>query len=133
MARKRTPELDARMQPSEWMSVIAEKYGIPSIDLSQWDFDPDVLKLLPREFVAARYVFPVNVTVPKDRNQEVIILAMADPGDEAARKEAEFMTSRSAVVVVTTHESIEQAIADHYDGRKRKTAPDDDDPDDPDE
>lgn len=114
MASRKEPLTDTKMAPDEWLEVLSDKWDLPPIDLSQYDYDPAVLGLLPREFVVKHYVFPVNVNQPKDRKEEVLIVAMADPGDDAARKQAEFLSSRALMIVVTTHESIEQAIAKHY-------------------
>lgn len=113
MARK-PPVLDAKMSEKEWIDYMAEKWNLPAIDLSQWSFDPAVLEILPKEFVAKRYVFPVNLADGKDGKGDVLIAAMADPGDLAAREEASFLAQRPLIVVVTSHESIDAAVSEHY-------------------
>lgn len=118
MVGPKKPLSDTRMPPNEWLEVLSQKWHLPPIDLAHYDYDPAVLGIFPRDFVAKHYVFPVNVNQPKDRKDEVLIVAMADPGDDGAKKQAEFLASRSLVVVVTTHESIERAIAKHYDRRE---------------
>ena len=112
MADRKPPLLDARMPQSEWLRLLGEKWGLMPIDLMEYEFDPEVLKILPRDVVEKRAVFPVNTG--KDGDREVLVLAMADPGDHAAREEAQFLAQRPVMVVVTTHESIAAALAKHY-------------------
>src|SRR4029077_58701 len=67
-------------------SVLTRQFGVSLIDLSTSQIDPDVVKLLPREYVVRYQVVPVR------RNGNVLSVAMNDPNDVLVMDDLQFRT-----------------------------------------
>ena len=78
------------IEEDELTAFLSKQYGVPSINLSAFEIDPDVLKILPKEDVSRHQVIPVN------RSGNTLIIAMSDPsGDQSAgRISGEDLASR---------------------------------------
>lgn len=112
-SKQQPGSFDGKLTDEEWLRVLAEKWNVPAIDLDVYEIPDEALALIPREMIARRKVFPVNVA--QDGEEEILILAMADPADAEAREEASFIADRRIVVVATTDECIDRALARHQD------------------
>src|SRR5258705_7539338 len=60
---------------NELTSFLSKQYGVPSINLGEFDIDPAVISLIPKEVAEKHQVIPVN------RAGSTLILAMADPSN----------------------------------------------------
>jgi type IV pilus assembly protein PilB len=76
--------------------------------LNDFDIDPDVLKLVPKEVVVRHQVIPVN------RAGQNLIVAMADPSNIYAIDDVKFVTNLNIDVVVASEPAIEEAIEKYY-------------------
>src|SRR5947199_10802437 len=56
-------------------SFVAKQYSLPSINLSELDIEPQVLKLVPREICEKHQVIQIK------RNGPTLVVAMADPSN----------------------------------------------------
>ena len=93
---------------NELTSFLSKQYGVPSVNLSDIDLDPDVLKLLPKEVVTRHQVVPVN------RSGSTLIVAMADPSNIFAIDDIKFITKFHIEVVVASEQAIADAIEQYY-------------------
>src|SRR5262249_48052755 len=88
---------------------LARQYSLPSINLGDFEIDPDVLKLVPKEVAMKHMVVPVN------RAGATLIVAMSDPSNIFAIDELKFLTQYNIEPVVAAEASIEEAISRYYD------------------
>ncbi|MDA3901851.1 MAG: type IV-A pilus assembly ATPase PilB [Desulfuromusa sp.] len=97
------------VQEHDLASFLSKHYGVPSIDLTQFDVDPAVVALVPAE-VAQKYQL-----VPINRAGATLIVAMADPSNIFAIDDIKFMTGFNVEVVVAAEAAIKDAIDKFYD------------------
>ncbi|NVB36850.1 type IV-A pilus assembly ATPase PilB [Pseudenhygromyxa sp. WMMC2535] len=96
------------LQESELTDFLSKQYGVPSITLDDFEIDPEVIELVPRE-VASKHVL-----IPVQRANNSLIVAMADPSNIYAIDDVKFMTSLHIEPVVSTDAAIEAAIERYY-------------------
>lgn len=96
------------IEESELTSFLSKQYGVPSINLKDFDIDPDVLKLISKEVAQKHQVIPVN------RAGASLILAMSDPSNIFAIDDIKFVTGYNVEVVVASEQAIREAIERYY-------------------
>jgi len=84
-------------------------YGVPAINLDEFEIDDDVIKLVPRELAHRHQMLPIN------RAGSTLIVAMSDPSNLAAVDDIKFSTGYNVEVVVASDEAIRGAIERYYD------------------
>src|SRR5438093_8725038 len=88
--------------------MLSQQFGVPSIDLSHFEIDPSVIKIVPGE-VARKYgVLPVNKT------GATLTIAMGDPTNVFAMDDIKFMTGYNVEPVVASEMALRKAIDRHY-------------------
>ncbi|SEA81453.1 type IV pilus assembly protein PilB [Desulfuromusa kysingii] len=97
------------VQEHDLASFLSKHYGVPSIDLAEFDVDPAIVSLVPAE-VAQKYQL-----VPINRAGATLIVAMADPSNIFAIDDIKFMTGFNVEVVVAAEAAIKDAIDKLYD------------------
>ena len=90
-------------------SFLSKHYGVPSINLAEFDVDPAVISLIPAA-VAQKYQL-----VPINRAGATLIVAMSDPSNIFAIDDIKFMTGFNVEVVVAAEAAIKEAIDSYYD------------------
>ena len=89
-------------------AVLSRQYGVPSINLSFYEVDPAVIKLIPQE-TAVRYQI-----VPLSRVGSTLTIAMTDPTNVFAMDDIKFMTGFNVEPVVASETAITEAIDKFY-------------------
>jgi type IV pilus assembly protein PilB len=89
-------------------SVLSRQYGVPSINLSYFEIDPSVIKLIPIE-TAQKYL-----VVPLSRVGSTLTVATADPTNVFAMDDIKFMTGFNVEPVVASEASILEALEKYY-------------------
>jgi len=97
------------LQETELTDFVAKQYGLPSIELAEFEIDRDVIKLIPEEVAIKHTVIPVN------RAGSTLILATADPSNIFAIDDIKFLTGYNVEVVVSSELAIKAAIDKYYD------------------
>ncbi len=97
------------VQEHDLASFLSKHYGVPSIDLSEFDVDPAVVELVPAEVAQKYQLIPIN------RAGATLIVAMADPSNIFAIDDIKFMTGFNVEVVVAAEAAIKDAIDRLYD------------------
>jgi type IV pilus assembly protein PilB len=92
----------------EITGVLSRQYGVPAINLSYYEVDPAVIKLVPQE-TAVRYQ-----VVPLSRVGSTLTIAMADPTNVFAMDDIKFMTGLKVEPVVASENAIVEAIDKFY-------------------
>src|SRR5512140_60323 len=88
--------------------TLSAQFGVPSINLSHFEIDPNVLKLVAPEVARKYNILPVNKT------GATITIAMADPTNVFAMDDIKFMTGYNVEPVVASEIALQQAIDRHY-------------------
>jgi type IV pilus assembly protein PilB len=89
-------------------SFLAKQYGVPAINLKDFDIEEEVLKLIPRATADKHICIPVN------RAGASLIIAMADPSNIFAIDDIKFLTGYNVEVVVAPEQAIKEAIERYY-------------------
>ncbi|MFH1809325.1 MAG: type IV-A pilus assembly ATPase PilB [Pseudomonadota bacterium] len=96
------------IEESELTAFLSKQYGVPAIDLNDFEIDPDVIKLVPRDVVDKHLIIPVN------RAGASLIVAMSDPSNIFAIDDIKFLTGYNIEVVVAAEGAIRAAIEKYY-------------------
>ena len=96
------------IEETELTAFLSKQYGVPSINLSEFDIDSEVIKLVPRDVAEKHQVIPVN------RAGASLIVAMADPSNIFAIDDLKFLTGYNIEVVVASDGAIREAIGRYY-------------------
>lgn len=97
------------IKEDELAAFLSKQYGVPSINLSEFEIDSAVIRLLPAEVAQKYQIIPIN------RAGSTLIVAMADPSNIFAIDDIKFMTGYNVEVVVAPEASIKNAIDKYYD------------------
>ncbi len=97
------------LKEQELVNILSKQYGIPAVNLENFQIDPEVVKLVPQELVDKYRVMPIN------RVGSTIIVAIEDPSNMFAVDDIKFITGYSVEVVVAAPSAIKAAIDKHYD------------------
>ena len=95
-------------QDEEIASLLSRQYGVPSINLSEFDIDAGVIKLVPAA-TAQKYEI-----VPVSRVGATLTIAMSDPTNVFAVDDIKFMTGYNVEPVVAAQTAIVTAIDRYY-------------------
>jgi type IV pilus assembly protein PilB len=89
-------------------ALLSKQYGVPSINLAQFDIDAAIVKLIPAE-TAHKYQI-----VPLSRAGATLTIAMTDPTNVFAMDDIKFMTGYNVEPVVASETAVADAIARYY-------------------
>ena len=84
------------------------QYGIPDIDLDQFEIDEEATKTLPIETCQKHCVVPVS------RSGNTLVVAFADPTNMFVRDDLQFISKCKIEPVVAAESAIMRAIEKHY-------------------
>ncbi len=96
---------------------LSRQYGVPAVNLGDFEVDPEVIKLIPKDVADKHQVLPIN------RAGSTLIVAMCDPSNIFAIDDIKFLTGYNVETVVASEDSIAKAIEQHY-GAVAKAAED---------
>ena len=100
---------DALISEADLTSFLSKQYGVPTINLADYEVEPAVIKIIPAEVAHKYQIVPVN------RAGSTLIIAMSDPSNIFAIDDIKFMTGYNVEVVVVAESSIKTAIDKLYD------------------
>src|SRR5690348_2601504 len=96
------------VKDEEITALLSKQYGVPSINLSQFEIDPAIVKLIPAE-TAQKYQI-----VPLSRAGATLTIAMTDPTNVFAMDDIKFMTGYNVEPVVASETAVADAITRYY-------------------
>jgi type IV pilus assembly protein PilB len=97
------------LDETELTDFVAKQYGVPSINLEEFEIDPSVIELVPEDVAQKHVVIPVN------RAGSTLILATSDPSNIFALDDIKFLTGYNIQPVVASEEAIRRAMDQYYD------------------
>jgi type IV pilus assembly protein PilB len=89
-------------------ALLSRQYGVPSIDLPQFEIDAAVIKMIPVETAQKYQVIPVS------RTGATLTIAMTDPTNVFAMDDIKFMTGYNVDPVVASESGVLEAIQKYY-------------------
>src|SRR3954468_20590782 len=92
----------------EITGLLSKQYGVPSINLSQFEIDVSVIELLPSDTVHKYQVIPLS------RAGATLTIAITDPTNVFAIDDIKFMTGCHVEPVVASETSVLEAIRRYY-------------------
>jgi type IV pilus assembly protein PilB len=101
------------VKDEELTALLSKQYGVPSINLAQFEIDPAVIKLIPAE-TAQKYQI-----IPLSRAGATLTIAMTDPTNVFAMDDIKFMTGYNVEPVVASETAVSDSIARYYSGPKQ--------------
>ncbi|HWK10259.1 MAG TPA: type IV-A pilus assembly ATPase PilB [Vicinamibacterales bacterium] len=96
------------LKDEEITNLLSRQYGVPSINLSQFDVDPAIIKLIPTE-TAQKYEI-----IPLSRAGATLTIAMTDPTNVFAMDDIKFMTGYNVEPVVASERAVAEALQRYY-------------------
>src|SRR3954454_8882920 len=90
---------------------LSRQYGVPAINLAEFELEPEVVALIPKDVATKHRVVPVNRAGPS------LIVAMADPSNILAIDDLKFVTGYNIEVVVASEMAIAAALEKYYASR----------------
>ncbi len=100
---------DSLISEGDLTSFLSKQYGVPTINLADYEVEPAVVKIIPPDVAHKYQIVPVN------RAGSTLIIAMSDPSNIFAIDDIKFMTGYNVEVVVVAESSIKSAIDKLYD------------------
>ena len=95
---------------TELTSFLSKQYGVPSVNLADFEIDDEVIALISRDVADKHTVIPIN------RIGSSVVVAMSDPSNIYAIDELKFITGFNIEVVVASEVAIRDAIERYYTG-----------------
>ncbi len=92
----------------EITAILSRQYGVPSINLSFFDVDPSVIRLIPIETAQKYQILPLS------RLGNTLTLAMIDPTNVFAMDDIKFMTGFNIEPVVASETALRESIDKYY-------------------
>ena len=93
---------------TEVTKMLARQYRMPAVDLSRFEVDPKILKLLPGDIATKHAVLPLK------REGRTLTVAIADPNNVAAIEDIKFITRMDVFPVVAGEYTLRNAIERYY-------------------
>jgi CheY-like chemotaxis protein len=101
------------IEEGELASVLAEKHGVPGVDLSHCAIPLDLLDLVPRVVAEGDLILPLSLDGGR------IHLAMAQPWDDRVTAEVRFVTGKEVSPYAAVRGALLRAVAEAYEERAR--------------
>lgn len=96
------------VKESELVDFLGKQFQIPAIDLSQFEIDPEVIKMVPKQFCLRHTLVPVS------RSGKSLVIAFADPSNVFVKDDLSIITRCKIEVVVASEAGITATIEKHY-------------------
>ncbi len=96
------------VKDEELTALLSKQYGVPTINLTQFEIDRAVIKLIPAE-TAQKYQI-----IPLSRSGATLTIAMTDPTNVLAMDDIKFMTGYNVEPVVASETAVAEAIIRYY-------------------
>ena len=94
----------------EITKILARQHRMPAVDLTRFEVDPKILKLVPSDMAAKGVVLPLK------REGRTLTVAMADPSDLGLLEDLKFITRFDLFPVIAGEFTLRGLIEKHYAG-----------------
>jgi len=91
---------------------LSRQYGVPAVNLAEFEIEADVITLIPREVARKHRVIPMS------RAGNALIVATSDPSNVVALDDLKFLTNYNIDVVVASEAAITEALTRYYEPKE---------------
>jgi type IV pilus assembly protein PilB len=96
------------VQETEITKMLARQYRMPAVDLSRFEVDPKIVKLVPADVAVKHMVLPLK------REGRTLTVAMADPTNVGVVDDLKFITRYDIFPVIAGEYTLRTAIERYY-------------------
>jgi type IV pilus assembly protein PilB len=96
------------IQENELTRCLARQYKMPAVDLSKFEVDPRIVKLVPADLATKHLVLPLK------RDGRTLTVAMADPTALGVIEDLKFITRYDIFPVIAGEFTLRNVIEKHY-------------------
>jgi type IV pilus assembly protein PilB len=96
------------IEETEITKMLARQYRMPAVDLSRFEVDPKILKLIPADIAVKHSVLPLK------REGRTLTIAIADPNNVTAIEDLKFITRCDIFPVIAGEYTLRNTIEKHY-------------------
>jgi type IV pilus assembly protein PilB len=96
------------VQEIEITKMLARQFRVPAVDLSRFEVDPKIIKLVPPDVAVKHYVLPLK------REGRTLTVAMADPTNVTVIDDLKFITRFDIFPVIAGEYTLRTAIERYY-------------------
>jgi type IV pilus assembly protein PilB len=104
------------VQELEITKVLARQYRMPAVDLTRFEVDPKIIRLVPAEMATKSIVLPLK------REGRTLTVAMADPTDHGLLEDLKFITRFDLFPVIAGEYTLRNLIEKHYESSDQQLA-----------
>ncbi|HSE27682.1 MAG TPA: GspE/PulE family protein, partial [Gemmatimonadales bacterium] len=102
------------VQEVELTKVLGRIYRVPAVDLSRFEVDPRILRLLPPDLATRHLVLPLK------REGRTLTVAMVDPANVTLLEDLKFITRYDVFPVLAGEFTLRTLIERHYDSGEQQ-------------
>src|SRR5437773_7758928 len=96
------------VEETEISKMLARQYRMPAVDLSRFEVDPKILKLIPPDIAIKHTVLPLK------REGRTLTVAIGDPNNVTAIEDLKFVTRCDVFPVIAGEYTLRNAIDRYY-------------------
>jgi type IV pilus assembly protein PilB len=96
------------VQENDLTRTLARQYKMPAVDLSKFEVDPKIVKLVPADLAVKHVVLPLK------RDGRTLTVAMADPTNLGVIEDLKFITRYDIFPVIAGEFTLRNVIEKHY-------------------
>ena len=96
------------VQENDLTRTLARQYKMPAVDLSKFEVDPKIVKLVPADLAIK------NLVLPLKRDGRTLTVAMADPTALGVIEDLKFITRYDIFPVIAGEFTLRNVIEKHY-------------------
>src|SRR5215212_5298645 len=104
------------VQELEITKVLARQYRMPAVDLTRFEVDPKIIKLVPADMATK------SVVLPLEREGRTLTVAMADPTDHGLLEDLKFITRFDLFPVIAGEYTLRNLIEKYYESSDQQLA-----------
>jgi type IV pilus assembly protein PilB len=104
------------VQELEVTKVLARQYRMPAVDLTRFEVDPKIIKLVPSDFALKHVVLPLK------REGRTLTVAMADPTNTGVLDDLKFITRYDLFPVIAGEYTLRNLIEKHFESSDEQMA-----------
>ncbi len=101
------------ISPQELSNILSSQYNIPSINIENYALDPDIVSLLPEQFIRTNYIIPLK------RTNNTLEVACVPPVNPEVLENARLITGLRIKPYLITENEFEQALNKIYNLKAR--------------
>src|SRR5690606_16848845 len=102
------------IQENELTRTLARQFKMPAVDLSKFEVDTKIIKLVPTDLATK------NLVLPLKRDGRTLTVAMADPTNLGVIEDLKFITRYDIFPVIAGEFTLRNVIEKHYESNEQQ-------------